>query len=175
MHTSRHRTPMISRQGGRSLWRAGAADSVLAVAALVCALVLARFGQAAEFPCASGDLACLITAINTANATGEENTITLEAGTYTLRVVDNTTEGPNGLPSVTSPLTIQGAGAESTVIERAASAPNFRLGYVTQAGSLTLIGLTLRGGSAGLGSGGGGGLLNRGTLTVTHSLFDNNV
>jgi hypothetical protein len=148
---------------------------VLAVAALVCALALARPGQAAEFPCVSGDIACLIRAINTANATGEENTITLEAGTYTLTAVDNTTEGPNGLPSVTSPLTIQGAGAESTVIERAASAPPFRLGYVAPAGSLTLTGLTLRGGNAGLGSGGGGGILNRGTLTVTHSILDNNV
>src|SRR5262245_52800853 len=160
MHTGWHRIPMIRGQGGRSLWRAGVAGSVLAVAALVCALALARPGQAAEFPCVSGDIACLIRAINTANATGEENTITLEAGPYTLTEVDNTTEGPNGLPSVTSTLTIQGAGAESTVIERAASALPFRLGYVAPAGSLTLIGLTLRGGNAGLGSDGGGGILN---------------
>jgi hypothetical protein len=88
-------------------------------------------------------------AIREANANGEENTITLEAGTYTLTAVDNTTEGPNGLPSVTSPLTIQAAVAESIVIERAANALSFRLMHVAPAGTLRLEGLTLRGGSAG--------------------------
>ena len=44
--------------------------------------------------------------------------IVLDAGTYTLTAVDNTTDGPNGLPSVTSPLTLTGAGAETTSLER---------------------------------------------------------
>src|SRR6266581_2806027 len=63
---------------------------------------LAPPSQAADFACASGDVACLIDAITTANANGEANTITLEAGTYTLTAVDNITEGSpnerNGLP-----------------------------------------------------------------------------
>jgi hypothetical protein len=66
--------------------------------------------HAADFACVAGDVACLIDAINQANANEEANTITLEAGTYTLTTVDNNTDGPNGLPSVTGLLTIKGAG-----------------------------------------------------------------
>ena len=66
---------------------------------LLALVSLAPLSQAADFTCAAGDVACLITAINTANANGDANTITLEAGTYTLTAVDNDTEGPNGLPS----------------------------------------------------------------------------
>ena len=61
----------------------------------------------AEFFCASGDVTCLIAAINTANSTPEEDTITLEAGIYTLVAADNNVEGPTGLPSVTSNITIK--------------------------------------------------------------------
>ena len=68
-------------------------------------------------------------AINEANANGEKNTIRLEAGTYTLTAVDNGTNGlpVNGLPVITSTLTITGRGAETTIIERAVSAPFFRI------------------------------------------------
>jgi predicted outer membrane repeat protein len=90
-----------------------------------------------------GDVACLIDAITEANKNGEMNTITLEAGTYTLTAVNNTTNGPNGLPVITSTLTITGAGADATIIERQASAPPFRL---LLASGLTLNGLTLQGG-----------------------------
>src|SRR5436309_14107669 len=37
--------------------------------------------QAADFACPAGDVACVIDAINTANANGQANTITLAAGT----------------------------------------------------------------------------------------------
>src|SRR5712692_11050908 len=50
---------------------------------------LAPTSQAADFTCAAGDVACLIDAINQANANGEVNTITLEAGTYPLTTADN--------------------------------------------------------------------------------------
>jgi hypothetical protein len=93
-------------------WRAMGSVSIAA------ALVLLQPSQAAEFTCASGDVACLIMAIREANANGEANTITLEAGTYPLTTVDNNTDGSNGLPSIASPLTLQGAGAAATVIER---------------------------------------------------------
>ena len=89
-------------------------------------------------------------------------------------------------------MTIIGAGAATTSIERAASAPAFRLLQVAATGTLTLQGLTLRGGdrvSSGgiynLGtvtltnctlthntaslSGGGGGISSTGTLTLTNS------
>src|SRR6058998_2235260 len=83
--------------------------------------------RAADFACAAGDVACLIDAINTANANGEANTITLAAGTYTLTAVDNDTGGPTGLPSITSVLTLRGSGPDSTILERAPRTPMFRL------------------------------------------------
>jgi len=91
---------------------------------LIFALAMAHPGQAAEFTCVSGDVACLISAINTANGNSQVNTITLEAGAYTLTHVNNDTDGPNGLPSITSTLSIQGLDAETTIIERAAQCPS---------------------------------------------------
>jgi hypothetical protein len=119
-------------------------------------------------------VACLIAAIHEANANGEANTIALEAGTYTLTAVDNTTDGPNGLPSITSEflLTIQGPWAESTLIEREASAPLFRLIQVAATGTLTLEELTLQGGQ--VSNPGGGGINNSGSLTLTNSTLSGN-
>jgi hypothetical protein len=114
----------------------------LVLAALLGLLGLARPTYAAEFTCAAGDMACLIGAIHAANAKGTANTLTLATGLYTLTAVNNDTDGANGLPSVTSTLTIQGSGADRTIIERAANAPVFRLGHVASTGHLTLAGLT---------------------------------
>jgi hypothetical protein len=119
----------------------------LVMAALIGTLGLWQPSLAAEFTCAGGDVACLIEAIKTANANGDANTITLEAGTYTLTAIDNDTNGPTGLPSITAGLTITGAGADTAMIERAAGAPPFHLLHVAATGVLTLEGLTLRGGS----------------------------
>jgi len=146
------------------------------VALLIGALGLAQPLRAAEFTCASGDVTCLIDAINQANANGKANRITLRRGTYTLTVVDNGDPfqfDTNGLPVITSTLTITGTGAATTVIERAASAPDFRLVHVAAAGTLTLRGLTLSGGGFSFG-GSGGGIRNNGTLTLSHSTLSNN-
>jgi hypothetical protein len=155
---------------GRRWWRGIACVGLL----LVCLVSLAHSGQAADFACAAGDVVSLIDAINQANANGEANTITLAAGTYTLTAVDNNTDGPNGLPSVTSTLTIRGQGSESTSIERnfGGMPPAFRLGHVAAAGNLALKGLTLRGGLTT--GGGGGGIFSRGTLALTHTAVVNN-
>ena len=92
MHTdTQHRT-------GRSLWSRG----------WVLGVLLGLFGgwqpcQAADFTCPAGDsgVACLIAAINAANANGTENTITLAAGTYTLTASNNGTSGDTtGLPVI---------------------------------------------------------------------------
>jgi hypothetical protein len=100
----------------------------------------------------------------------------LEACTYTLTAVDNDTDGRNGLPSVTSHLTLRGAGAESTVITQTVGEegtdPFFggvRLLHVT--GSLTLQGLTLRRGVAVR----GGGIFNSGTLTLHECILTGNL
>jgi hypothetical protein len=146
--------------------------SLVVAAASWLALATPAPVQAKNFHCGAGDVACLIAAITEANANGREHhTIRLEAGTYTLRDVDHPTGG-NGLPSIMSTLTIQGAGAETTVIERAANAPLFRILQVAAAGSLALKGLTLHGGSAGLLD--GGGIFNAGTLALTHTTVDHN-
>jgi hypothetical protein len=153
---------------------------MIAVIALGLALTSPHAVQAKTFHCGAGDVSCLIDAINTANANGQENTIRLAAGTYTLTAVDNNTRGPNGLPSITSTLTIRGAGAETTIIERQIQSSPFRLVHVEPTGTLTLRGLTLRGGLAApsfpediLGI--SGGILNDGTLTILHSVVSDNV
>jgi hypothetical protein len=151
--------------------------SVSIASALIGTLALSQAGQAAEFTCASGDVACLIKALREANANGEANTILLEAGTYPLTRVDNNTDGSNGLPSITSPLTLQGAGADATVIERAAGTPAFRLVHVAATGALTLEGLTLRDGLASSGTRfePGGSLFNHaGTVTLTRTILTGN-
>ena len=114
---------------------------------------------AATFDVASGDVAGLITAMEAANANGEADVIQLEAGTYTLTVAHNAFRGTNGLPVVTSAITIVGAGAATTVIEREPGAPDFRIIAATGAGDLTLEDVTIQGGRAigGIAQGGGGG------------------
>jgi hypothetical protein len=159
------------------LWRCRALGSVSIAAVLIGTLVPSQPGQAGEFICASGDAACLIEAIRAANANGEANTITLEAGTYPLNMVDNNTDGPNALPSITSVLTLQGTGADVTVIERAAGTPAFRLMHVAATGTLMLEGLTLRGGFAASGPRlelGGGLFNNGGKVVLTRTMLTGN-
>ena len=88
---------------------------ILAVLAVCVGLLPAH---AAIFDIPSGDVGALIAAINQANANGEEDSINLEGGTYTLTDVDNNANGPFGLPSITSQIIITGADATSTIIER---------------------------------------------------------
>jgi hypothetical protein len=92
----------------------------------------------------------LIADINAANQTRESDTITLVAGTtFTLTEVNNTTNGPTGLPTIAANggLTIFGNG---DIIERntAAGTPAFRLLDVAAGASLALDNLTLQGGLA---------------------------
>jgi hypothetical protein len=141
---------------------------VVAVAALGLALALPLPVWAKTFHCGAGDVQCLIDAINEANANGKKNTIRLEAGTYTLKAVDNNTlsfyaSGDTGLPVVTSTLAIQGVGADTTILERDASAPFFRIFGVADTGTLVLERLTIQRGGP---SGPGGGVLNVGGKVI---------
>ena len=47
-------------------------------------LLSATLANAEVFNCTGSDTACLVDSINTANANGEDDTINLESGTYTL-------------------------------------------------------------------------------------------
>ncbi len=123
-------------------------------------------------------------AIQNANAAGAGPHRIELAGqcTYTLNQPDNFWYGPNGLPPISSEITIVGNGA---TIERngAAGTPNFRLFYVAgpptptpdvggpwglNKGRLLLQDLTLRGGLA---KGGNGGVSGGGGMGAGGALF----
>jgi hypothetical protein len=169
---------ITSAQARRSKRRVHWSACLLAAALAIYGLATSPPVQAKTFHCRAGDVSCLIAAINEANANRQKkNTIRLEAGTYTLTAVDNTTaENPlpvaNGLPVITSSLTITGQRAEMTIIERDTSAPLFRILNVAAAGALTLQRLTLRGGFPFAGR--GGGIFNGGILTIIKSTVSQN-
>jgi hypothetical protein len=126
---------------------------------------------AADFFCPAGNVTCLIAAINASNQNGQENTINLDPGTYTLRAIDNNVigpegllEGPTGLPSITGRITIRQNELGAT-IERDPAAQPFRLFHVGSGGNLNLFGLGLRYGRDSSDFG-GGAIFNRGTLRV---------
>ena len=172
--------------------------SIVATAIAAVALTVPQTVGAETFHCSSGDVACLTAAIQLANVNGQDNTIRLEAGMYTLAAVENVTNGPNGLPSIIGSITIRGAGADRTNIARASDAPEFRLFHVMSDGNLTLDRVNLTGGRSFSGSGGaiynnggvvnivrttivqnfasgGGGLSNSdGTVNVSRSTFARN-
>jgi DNA-binding beta-propeller fold protein YncE len=144
-----------------------------AVLAILLAFTLRMpVAQAAAFNIAAGDVSGLVTAINMANANGVANTINLSGGAYTLTSVNNTRwEGPNGLPPITSDLTINGYlgtdSATGTMIARSAApgTPSFRI-FSVISGKLTVNNLTVSGGLQ-TGSVGGGALFNGGgTVTI---------
>lgn len=131
-----------------------------------------------DFTIADGDVAALITAINTANANGQVDSIDLAAGgTYSLTTTNNGTDGNNGLPVILSDggnaLVINGNGA---TIQRstAAGTPNFRI-FVISGGNFTLDGVTLTNGNIQNGSFKGGAIrMLSGTLTMTNSTITGN-
>ncbi|CAN5201485.1 hypothetical protein BH18ACT4_BH18ACT4_11220 [soil metagenome] len=119
-----------------------------------------------------GGAAGLVAALNQANSTAEPDTIDLQIGCN--YVLTSAQSPDNGLPVVTSEVTINGNGA---TIERPNSAAPFRIFEVAIGGELTLDDVTISGGSVAT-SGGvtafGGGILNGGTLTVTDSFISGN-
>lgn len=127
-------------------------------------------GSADAQPNVACDSAALRTAITNANAAGG-GTLSLTPGcTYVLTAADN--DG-NGLPIVTTPITISGAAS----ITRSSTA-NFRIFEIDPPGNLTLAGLTVSNGhSAGPppnGNGGGIWLNGGGALTVTSGTISGN-
>ncbi len=129
------------------------------------------FAQAASFSISCGDTAGLITAINNANSNGQANIISLGLNcTYTLNAVDHTSsDGSNGLPDITSNLTVNGNNA---TITRNSGSPTFRIFRVAATGNLTLNNLTISGADAGAST--GGGVYNLGVLNINAGTFSNN-
>jgi hypothetical protein len=136
----------------------------------------------AVFNVGASDVATLIADIKTANSNGQSNTINLTASTYDLTKADNSWYGPNGLPAITSNLTIAGNGAVILRDPSLGQNTPFRLFYVSggltpgsSPGDLTLQNVTLagglaEGGNSGAGGGGlgaGGAIFNQGNLTLS--------
>lgn len=164
----------MSRNEIPSIWLSWFVPSVLVVVFIAFELVFVQPVYAAAFIISSGDDAGLVNAINTANSNGQVNTIYLRPGTYTLTAVNNkNTDGANGLPSITSKMTIKGADAKTTVVQRNANAPFFRILHVSGTGSLTLDGLTIMSGLS-VAETLGGGIFNDGILTITNSTISSN-
>ena len=102
------------------------------------------------------------------------DTLNLATGcTYTLSTVNNSTDGPTGLPVIAITLTLNGNGA--TIARSTASGtPDFRIFDVAaNIGNLTINGLTITNGIANS-SGYGGGIYSQGTLTVNNSTISAN-
>jgi predicted outer membrane repeat protein len=118
-----------------------------------------------------------ITAANTDTMTGGcaagsgADTITL-SGNVTLTSVNNGHDyyyGANGLPQITSAITIEGNGF---TIARDGGAPAFRIFQVNSSGNLTLNDTAITGGNANF----GGGIYSRyGTLTLNGSTISGNI
>ena len=123
-------------------------------------------------------VAALISDISAANNAGGSNTITLTAPTYTLSTVDNSTDGPTGLPVIAAGdnLTIDGNGA-LLMRSTATGTPAFRFFDVAGGASLTLNNLILENGLA-IGAGvaaEGGAIFNQGQLTLSAATLLSNV
>lgn len=89
--------------------------------------------------------------------------------TYTLTNVDSgTVPSTNGMPVITSDITINGNNA---TLARASGAPNFRIFYVNATGKLTLNNLGVTGGAL---LSNGGGIYNEGTLILNNPYVANN-
>lgn len=160
----------------QSLWlRKALCVSVVAVG-LVWSIVPPAHAATIPVGCSVSEL---ITAINTANATPEADTLELSTGClYALTAVNNTGEtyGPNGLPVVVGDLTLNGNGATLT---RAEGAPRLRFFQIPNAASLTLNDLLLKNGqleptSEETSAYPGGAIYNLGTLAVTDGVLQNN-
>lgn len=165
--------PQKARRALQRRWRRS-----LGGIALLCAL-----GQAPALAATInvGGGCTLIDAITAANndaptggctAGSDADTLVLLAGsTHTLTAVNNSGSvylySPNGLPLVTSAITIDGNGS---TITRDSGAPQFRILEVAENGNLTLEETTVSGGvlTSFLYSS-GGGLQNSGALTLTNS------
>ena len=138
---------------------------------------------------ADGDVAGLITAINTLNTNGGGTIDLASSGSYSVSAPTDWWYGPNAFPAIASTITVNGNGA---TISRASGSSKFRFFFVSSgfstlpAGSLTLNNLTLTGGLAQGGSGGsgvagggggaglGGAIYNQGTLTLSSVHFISN-
>lgn len=116
-------------------------------------------------------------AISGANADGMDSTINFSvSGIIQLDCADNTAGGSNGLPVITTPITINGDkdndGDSDITIARSSApgTPNFRIIQVQTDSSLELNYLTISNGNF---NGSGAGIINNADLTINYSTISN--
>jgi CSLREA domain-containing protein len=155
----------------------------LRTACYLLGMFITTAAHSAVFNIADGDVAALKNAMNIANSNDEADTINLASnGTYILTTVDNTLNGPNGLPLVDDDvagldLTINGNGA---TIERssAAGTPVFRILQLNYEAALSCDSLTIKNGLLNdpvfPSDRGAGIFLNHGALTLTNCMVRGN-
>jgi hypothetical protein len=131
-------------------------------------IAFAPAAQAITIPVACSENA-LVAAVNLANSTVAADTLVLAGGcTYPLTSAHGGGLLTTGLPVITTPIAMIGP----AVITRSSLLP-FRIAEVSTTGSLTLTtSVILTNGSA---VGDGGGILNRGAVTLTNSGLIGNV
>lgn len=128
--------------------------------------------QLCDMTVATADSAALVNTIINANSAGSAQTLCLE-GTYTLTAANNSSsDGANGLPVITGDITLYGMGTDASII-RDSNAPAFRILKVETGAHLSLNNLTIAQGNAGS-TQSGGGIRNLGTLDVLNSTIRDN-
>lgn len=137
--------------------------------------------HAASMSIDCGDVSGLIAAINNANDeinypgpdTIVLNPLNEPICTYVLTAVDNATDGNNGLPSITSEITIIGNNA--TIERDTNSSDIFRILHVAATGTLALDSITIRGGQTEYGAVNGAGIFSQGIITIDNSTLSDNL
>lgn len=151
----------------------------LVTGSLVAVPVQTAHAATVQVPCSVPDL---VEAVNTANGTPGPDTLRLaHECTYKLRAPDPVHPG-NGLPVITSEITIDGRGATIERDGQGRKVPKFRIIYVENTGHLTLKRTTIRGGYAtdcpafpdAVGVACGGGISSNGKMKITHSKVTGN-
>jgi len=127
--------------------------------------IIPAAAQAITIPVACSENA-LVAAVNLANSTSAADTLVLAGGcTYSLTSAHG--GAGNGLPVITTPIEMIGP----ATITRSGNG-NFRIAQVSATGSLTLTtSVAITNGNA---PGDGGGILNRGAVTLTVSSLSGN-
>jgi CSLREA domain-containing protein len=158
--------------------------SLLRYVCLLLSLFIGAPAYPAVFNIANGDVPGLKAAITTANSNGQADTINLASGgIYTLNSVDNSADGPTGLPTIANDvagldLTINGNGA---TIQRSmvAGTPDFRIFSVSDGTSLSCVGLTIANGKLsgtnGVPGNGAGIYAFQANVALTNCTLRNNV
>ena len=117
-------------------------------------------------------------AINAANLLPDANTINFNipggdpgctGGVCTINLT-------SALPALNSDMTINGSGASTLTVQRstAPATPDFRILQINAGRTVTIDALTIANGQVSDSSGLGGGISNRGTLTITNSAISGN-